>query len=120
MEWQTAVNEHSQRSLSVRIDKERKSIFYSGDGHPTQDTEKIATGCDLIIHESFWIDDNAYGHGSIQASIEFAKKTNADHLALIHLSRMVRKAKAKEIKRIIASEEGVNILLPESGFAMSL
>lgn len=120
VEWQTAVNEHSQRSLSVRLDMEGKSIFYSGDGHPTQDTEKLAKSCDLIIHESFWTDGNAYGHGSIQTSIEFAKKTGANHLALVHLSHIVRKNKSKEIMKIMANEKGLNILLPEPGFAMSL
>lgn len=120
LEWRTAVNEHSQRSLSVRIDKQGKSIFYSGDGRPTQDTEKLAKGCTLIIHESFWVDGNKYGHGSIQASIEFAQKTGVDQLALVHLSHGIRKNKTQEIKRITAGAEGVHAFLPGSGFAMSL
>ena len=120
LEWQTAVNEHSQRSLSVRIDKEGKSIFYSGDGRPTHDTEKLAKGCNLIIHESFWVEGKTYGHSSIQTTIEFAKKTGVDQLALVHLSHIVRKNKVNEIKKIIDRAEGINVLLPESGSLLSL
>ena len=51
--WQAAENEHSQRSLAIRIDHGPKSLFYSGDGRPTRDTLALARHCQVIVHEAF-------------------------------------------------------------------
>ena len=119
-DFQAAENEHSKRNLSIRINKDKKSIFYSGDGRPTQDTEKLALGSDLIINESFWMDGDSFGHGSIVGSIDFAKKTGALRLALVHLSHIERKLKLKDIKAIIENEKDIQVFLPKTGSVMSV
>ncbi|MBC8317021.1 MAG: MBL fold metallo-hydrolase [Desulfobulbaceae bacterium] len=112
--WKTAENVHSQRCLSVRIEDDSHSLFYSGDGKPTAKTLALASGCDLIIHESFWMNNVAPGHGNVKKSLEFAEKAKAKNLALVHVDRTER---GEQYDRIVAAVQSVsfNAFLPESG-----
>lgn len=117
--WQTAENVHSQRCLSVRIEDGCHSLFYSGDGKPTEKTLTLATGCNMIIHESFWSDKTASGHGNVKICLEFAVKAKADNLALVHLSRNVRKDHKESILKAL-QDAPFNALLPEEGDIFNL
>jgi ribonuclease BN (tRNA processing enzyme) len=113
--WQTALNAHPQRDLAVRILSNGKSLFYSGDGRPTQEALALANGCDLIIHEAFHLDQEMPGHGNIMHCIEFARRANARSLALVHIQRDERRNRRGEILRVIGSVEDLRILMPEPG-----
>ena len=117
---QAAENEHSLKSMSLRLEKDGSSIFYSGDGKPTPASEKIANACSLIIHEAFWIDDDVHGHSSVKESIDFAKRVSAAKLALVHISNRNRKDYSAEINSLLAQEEKVAVFMPESGFVLNL
>ncbi|MHC1729073.1 MAG: MBL fold metallo-hydrolase [Syntrophobacteraceae bacterium] len=111
--WRTAVNNHSQKDLAVRITWKGKSIFYSGDGLATGETLSLAQGADLIIHEAFRLEDTIPGHGSIMSSIEFAQKAKAHALALVHIQRQERRTRRDEILRVIGGVKDVRIMMPE-------
>lgn len=116
----TAPNEHSMRSLAVRIDDNGRSVFYSGDGRPTAKTLDLAQGCDLVIHEAFTMDDPPAGHGSVQGCIDFAKEAHAPRLALVHIQREVRPMLQQKIVQLCERNPGLEIMLPAPGNVLDL
>ena len=90
-------------------------MFYSGDGRPTPATAALARGADLLIHEAYGLDADTPGHGGLASCLELARQSGAGRLALVHLSRPVRRAHAGEIRALLARELGERGLLPEPG-----
>lgn len=110
-----AWNDHPMPCLSVRVAGGNGSLFYSGDGRPTNATQELATGCDLVAHESFLLDGDRPGHGSIDGSIRFARRAGAARLALVHVQRAVRHGRETEIRKRIAQIADLEVSLPEPG-----
>jgi len=103
IQLRTAINGHIQRDLAIRIDSGHKSLYYSGDGRPTDEGIKLGKGVDIVVHEMFSLDKEIPGHGSLTSCIEFAKQTGAKSLAIVHVKRNVREnielgSKLSEIK----------------------
>lgn len=119
LKWQAAEARHSVRSLAIRLDDDHHSLFYSGDGGATSATMTIASGCDLVIHESFWLDQDSIGHGSVVDSLAFAAKVGAGKLALVHLQRQVRSEQITIVEEMI-KKSGLDAWLPRAGEQLSL
>ena len=115
-----AYNEHSLPCLSLRLEIEGKSIFYSGDGRPTQKTQSLAAGSEIIIHEAYGFEDSVPGHGSINTCLDFASKAGAKRLALVHMQRDVRMQYVDEIAALQKKYNNVKIILPEKGSIITL
>jgi ribonuclease BN (tRNA processing enzyme) len=115
LSWRTAVNDHPQRDLALRLDAEGKSVFYSGDGRPTSETRALAEGVHLIVHEAFHLSTDTPGHGTIAGCIEMAVATRAKRLALVHIQRQVRRERFAEIKELANSAKNLEVLIPEPG-----
>jgi ribonuclease BN (tRNA processing enzyme) len=115
LSWRTAVNDHSQRDLALRLDAEGKSVFYSGDGRPTSETIVLADSVSLIVHEAFHLSEDTPGHGTIAGCIEMAVATRAKRLALVHIQRQVRRERFDEVIKLIESVQGFEVLVPEPG-----
>ena len=113
--WQSALNGHSLRNLSVRIEKGGKSLFYSGDGLSTDETLFLARGADLAIHEAFRVDGEFPGHSTVSNCMDFARRANVRRLALVHVERNERKLRRGEILRMIAGVCDLQVFLPEPG-----
>jgi ribonuclease Z len=113
--WRTALNDHSQRDLAVRIERQGKSVFYSGDGLPTEDTLSLAHECDLVIHEAFRLDQDIPAHGNILKCIDFARKAKVRALALVHIQRDERRERRDEIRRVIGGVADLHVFMPEPG-----
>jgi ribonuclease Z len=113
--WQTAENEHGQRSLAVRIEGGGKTLFYSGDGRPTAATLALASRCDLVIHEAYQLNHATFGHGTIEGCIEFARSAKAATLALVHLQRDLRRDRPQDVLKLLQGVEDVRVCLPEPG-----
>lgn len=113
--WRSAVNGHPKRDLAVRIEAGGKSLFYSGDGLPTDETLLLAGGADLVIHEAFRLDTDIPGHGNVLSCIDFARKAKARSLALVHVERNERRNRREEILRAIAGVGDFKVFMPEPG-----
>jgi ribonuclease BN (tRNA processing enzyme) len=113
--FETAESDHSQRDLAVRVELEGGSIFYSGDGEPTQETAALARGTSLIIHEAFRMDAAVRGHGTVKGSIEMARACGAAHLALVHIQRGERDEVIARMKDPVYSTGRPKIFVPEPG-----
>lgn len=115
-----AMNDHPIPSQSVRVNVDNKSVFYSGDGRPTTETLALARGSDLIIHESFSLEPDTPGHGTVDSSIQFTRDAGAPALALVHVQRMIRRNHRPEINLKMKQATGVKVLLPNPGDMVSL
>ncbi len=113
--WRTAVNDHPQRDLALRLDARGKSLFYSGDGSPTPDTRALAQRCDLLIHEAFQISKKTPGHGTVAGCLEVARAGQARRLAVVHIQRRVRREQIGEIRKLAARAGEVEVTIPEPG-----
>ena len=92
--WKTAYSEHPQPCLSLRLELNGKSIFYSGDGRPTPMTRSLAAGCGINIHEAYSFEDAETGHVSISESLDFARSCSAKQFALVVMYSAVRNQSA--------------------------
>jgi ribonuclease Z len=110
-----AYGDHPRPCLGVRVSGAGCSVFYSGDGRPTPATAALAAGCDLVVHESFSLDPDTPGHGTIGSSVEFARKAGVPRLALVHVQRGVRHGNLKEIQAAMEQAQELDVLLPEPG-----
>jgi len=115
-----AETEHSQTNLAVRVDDNAASVFYSGDGRPTNASLALATGCDLVIHEAFKLEPDTPGHGTVRGALDFARKAGAKTLALVHVQREVRRTRRDEISRLVQEAQDVKAVLPEPGDALEI
>ncbi len=113
--WRSAVNGHPQRDLAVRMERGGKSLFYSGDGLPTDETLSLARGADLVIHEAYRLDADTPGHGNIMNCIDFARAAKARALALVHIERNERRLMWEDILRVSKEIKDFKVLAPEPG-----
>lgn len=111
---------HSKPCLALRLDNDNNSVFYSGDGRPSEDSRQLAKGCDLIIQEAFTVDKTLHGHATITEAIAMAKEADARYLALVHVNRDVRREKLASIKQLMANSTPLIVLLPRSGDTLDL
>jgi ribonuclease BN (tRNA processing enzyme) len=118
--WSFAETEHSEGALGVRIEDGEKSLFYSGDGRPTAETLALAVDCDLVVHEAFRLSGETPGHGNILACIDFARKSGAKKLVLLHINRDERAVRLGEIQEVIRKTIDLQIFLPEAGDCLPL
>lgn len=117
---ETAWSDHSQPNLSVKVNDGRHSVFYSGDGRPTRQSLHLAKGADLIVHESFSLEHDTHGHGTVPGSIDFARHAACNLLALVHLRRDIRHQHAADVLDIMQSTNDVQVLLPEPGALLEI
>jgi ribonuclease Z len=115
LSWMTRASGHGQSNLSLRISDGEGAVFYSGDGMATDETLKLACGCDLVIHEAFRLDQPTPGHGTVTQSIEFTREAGVAKLALVHLQRDERRDRYREIVDVIRHSLDPEVYLPEPG-----
>ncbi|SOB58448.1 Beta-lactamase domain-containing protein [Pseudodesulfovibrio profundus] len=115
-----ALSDHPRPCLAIRVDCGDRALFYSGDGGATADTAALAAGADLIIHESFTMDADTPGHGTVDASIDFARRAGARQLALVHIERDVRKYQNDQLQQRISLSQEPHVIVPESGDSITI
>ncbi|MBS3109115.1 ribonuclease Z [Candidatus Woesearchaeota archaeon] len=105
---------HGETNYAVRITEGNKSVVYSGDGMFTEQGRKLYRGCDLLIHESFTIDETFRGHAMATDLIKMSKEENVKALALVHFRETVRAGDLARLRTIIKKEK-INAFVPEPG-----
>ena len=110
-------------NLAVRVDAPEScggaSVFYSGDGGPTPESTALALGCTLAVQEAYGLERALPHHGSVADALGFAATERARSLALVHVSKHVRRGQRPEIEAAIA-QSGVRAFVPEPGHGCEL
>uniref|UniRef100_I2Q259 Metal-dependent hydrolase, beta-lactamase superfamily III n=1 Tax=Desulfovibrio sp. U5L TaxID=596152 RepID=I2Q259_9BACT len=109
-----AVTGHGAPCLALRLETGAGTLYYSGDGAPTEACRELARGCDLVVQEAYGLGTGIAGHGSVAEALEAARTAGAGTLALVHVRRELRREQAGEIRRLLA-DSGVRAFLPEPG-----
>jgi len=120
LSFQSDENSHSQRDLALKIDAQGKSIYYSGDGKPTEECMELAKGSHLIIHEAFHMDKEIPGHGTVSGAIDMARQCEAQTLAIVHIQREIREQVNDRVRKMMDSERSLKIVVPEPGDRITL
>ncbi len=120
LELRCAASLHSQSALAVRIDANGKSLYYSGDGRPTEAGVALARGCGLVVHEAFRVTGETVNHGSVEGCLTFAAAASVSVLALVHLQRRERLDSGEVLHNLAAAHPGIKVLVPRSGDSFSL
>lgn len=118
--WSFAESGHGQRNLALRLDDDKRTLFYSGDGLPTEETLALARGCTLIVHEAFMLEEPVAGHGTVRRCLDFARQAGASFLALVHLQRDERLKRREEILNTLNEASNFLALLPEPGDVLEI
>ncbi|MBG0791207.1 MAG: ribonuclease Z [Desulfovibrionaceae bacterium] len=113
--FEFALGDHPMPCLAVRLTADGKSLYYSGDGRPTDATRSLAAGCGLVIHEAFVLDGETPGHGSVDSALAFAAEAGAHACALVHLNRTVRRNQKDAVLARLAETHDLHAFLPEPG-----
>ncbi|WP_456385364.1 MBL fold metallo-hydrolase [Desulfolithobacter sp.] len=111
--WQAARSIHSRPNLGLLLQDGRHSLYYSGDGRPTPETEQLMQGADLVIHEAFSLKDSVANHGSVLSCLDLARRADIGQMALVHLERGVRSGMMKEISTLL--KETPQVWIPTEG-----
>lgn len=109
--------EHAIISFAYRVEKDDKSICYSGDTKPTQQLVKLADKCNVFICESTFPDKYSkfayeYGHSTPSDAAKMARDAKCQKLVLVHLYPIFAKKviKSKDNLKEIFNKE---IIIPD-------
>lgn len=78
---------HVIPNYAIKVSAGGKSICYSGDGAPTEESKKLYNGSDLLVHESYTIEDPVDGHATINDLVGLTEEIKLKKLAIIHIMR---------------------------------
>ena len=114
--WSAARTLHSRSNLALRLEDADASLYYSGDGPPSEECEELARNCGLMVHEAYPAgEERIPGHATVPECVDFARRAGARSLALVHLQREERRRYGGELKEWLAGFEDLRALLPEPG-----
>jgi len=113
--WQVAAMEHSQPCLALKLSADGKSVFYSGDGRPTQASANLAQGCNVLVHEAYRVDGKTANHGSFAECLDLARLAGCEKLAIVHVAHYERNLKNVEIQEFLQESGFSGAFLPEPG-----
>jgi len=112
--WQSAPTIHSKDSFSLQIKNDHHSVYYSGDGKPTGESETLMKGSHLVIHEAFSLKPSRPAHSSVEECLRYAKCLQIAKLALVHINRETwQQLNAKGVPLSIPQK--TELILPNDG-----
>ena len=107
-----APTRHSVSNLAIRVAASGKKFCYSGDGEFTDESRALFAGAGLLIHEAYSFDPSPI-HGDFPGVFQMAAEQNVSQLALVHISRKVRREQGERIRKVDA-------VIPEPGDRLAL
>lgn len=110
-----AASDHSVPCLAVRVRQDDTDVFFSGDGNPTPQTEALARGCAVVVHEAYAMDAASPGHGTVERAVQLARNAGAETLALVHVQRTLRHEQMERLNEYVQDISDLRVLLPEPG-----
>lgn len=109
---------HSARNLAIRIEGGGPALCYSGDGAITESSRELARGAALWVQEAFSYEPMPSVHAHIGDVLESAAAVHAGRVALVHMSRHVRRERTRLFETMLTAPAGC--VLPEVGRVFEL
>lgn len=103
---------HAVFNLGITVTDGINTVFYSGDGLPTEESKELMQGCDLVIHEAYTLDDDLPVHANVMNLIRISKENNVGCLALTHMQRDFRRRDMDKVQEVIDNSD-LKIIVPE-------
>ncbi len=110
--FKTAPTKHAAPNKAIRIEDEEKTFCYSGDGEDTFESKELYENADLLVHETYTVNQGIEGHGHINTVEETMNEQNVKACAIVHLNREVRKEENIK-KRLEKSDQ--KMIMPKAG-----
>ena len=101
---QTAQTKHSIINHAIRVDllDSKKSIAISGDGQHTDQSKKLICDVNLLLQETYTIENTLSTHASVKGILQIIHELNLDKIGLAHISRKIYTQKSyRQIEKMI-------------------
>ena len=120
-----AVNGKTIRLADVTYKTKGLKVLYTGDTAPFPGLERLAKGCDVIIHECTFSADmekeaHRKGHSTSKDAAELAAKAGAKTLILTHISPRYTGGREKALEEEAKKRFKGNVLLAYDGLKVEL
>jgi len=103
---------HTALNHALRVEYNDKVLCYSGDGMYSDEAKELYRGADLLVHETYTLDKDIYGHGNIKLVSDIMEELKITQIAVVHIQRDIRVEKDKVISYIKGLNK--NIIMPEA------
>ncbi|MHA2393952.1 MAG: MBL fold metallo-hydrolase [Promethearchaeota archaeon] len=116
--------EHTAQAFAYRIEKNGKSVCYSGDTKPNQNLIELANKCNVFICDSTFSDDQVelaykHGHSTPFDAAKIARDVGCGKLVLFHFSPRFAKVVKQSIvglknifdKEIVIADDLMSIVI---------
>ncbi|MCB0345024.1 MAG: ribonuclease Z [Bdellovibrionales bacterium] len=116
MELSFAKTVHSRSNYAVRIVSGESVIGISGDGALSEESKKLFSDCQLLIHDACTLEEPYQTHESALNVAEYASEScpDLDTLACVHLLELERATK-KHSFLALAEGRHFSVIVPEPG-----
>ena len=102
---------HPAPNHALRIEYKDKVFCYSGDGMHTPESRDLFSDTDLLVHETFTLDEETDGHADMKSVVYLKSELKINKIACVHVFR--EKRNGQNIKDFLENLE--NVYLPEDG-----
>jgi ribonuclease BN (tRNA processing enzyme) len=108
----SARSDHPVRNSSVRVEEEKLSFCYSGDGAPSAATRALYRGATVLVHECYSASEPVRGHATVNEVLELGDECGVGTLCLLHIGRRDK----ERVVQIAASHRSrMRVLVPVPG-----
>jgi ribonuclease BN (tRNA processing enzyme) len=118
LQYRLALGQHSAPSYALRLEwAAGPSLVYSADSGPSPAIGRLASGVDLLVHDSFFLDSangNLPGHASAAQVGRLAAEAGVKTVALVHREHP-ESALSEQYRASAARHFGGAILTPDVG-----
>lgn len=117
VEWEglslsTAPTEHPVPNRALRVEDGESAFCYSGDGMFTDESKELYNGADLLVHESFTVEERVENHGNVRDVADLMDGLGVKKFAAVHLRSDVRRE--SDVEKYIDNRDE-DIILPSEG-----
>ncbi|MBI2547640.1 MAG: ribonuclease Z [Candidatus Aenigmarchaeota archaeon] len=87
LELSFALTSHVIPNYAIKVALKERSMCYSGDGAPTEESKNLYQGTNLLAHELCTPDKPVGGHATVKDIVKLLQETKLGRLALVHIMR---------------------------------
>ncbi len=104
---------HSITNYAVKVQHAGKIVCFSGDGKYSKESKQLYRNADLLVHETYGIENSGSGHDNMKDVIEMCEDVGVKKLALTHFQRETCKDSDNPLEFIKNQHNNVQLILPD-------